>query len=739
MMSLWIGLVVYLALCALTAVAGQGLLRLMGLKLPPRAAWLLAPVLTFVAWSVLLGVIGATPTPMKQAAPWVWGLTGLLAAFGCLSFRKARPALALLGLCGVLPVLVLLPAFRAGTTEELYSRIPDGWWYLAMGQNLWDHGHGEPNPQGPLSTLAEQPIQRDVRYITHALLALLSPLTAHGDAQAAYGLYQAWVLFCLGCAIACFWVSISAPWWEAAAGTVLTVASGWIGHVVYIYNLDNCLALVYLPAIAALVRLLSVRDWRLWLILGAMTAGLTYTYPQGAPFILFGGALLILPRLWQERAQWRYWLAGAAAALGLAVLLVLPGWSGLVATTKYLYEASLRQSGAGWLPGEGCFHGLVVPPLMASAAWGLGGEILQPNALPRTLLAITLTVLAVVGLIVQLRRRWELVAVVALFGAGTAYFIFRRHYDYGAYKWLNLGWWALIALVVTGASWLCQLSPGRILKGAFGITLAAAGLFMVFQYGAVRKPVATDHPQAELRELQQAARVVGDEPVAILVDDFWRNLWAMYYLRDERVSHVRWMPQQPIVCLPEVRELIGPAAPFASHVRYVLMDNVREPALSQWQLAWSGGPFRLWKPRDKNWALVSEIINVNGLDVGCFCMGNGDTKVQILASAPCTAHLQATFIPGPSIPDSAQRRLLVITEGCTPSEFCLDPGVYTISVPVRSGVTTVVLRTVDPPALPRLANGDPRPLILVVKGLTATWGPAGEDPCPRLQKVGPVP
>src|SRR6516162_1945112 len=96
-----LGLGLYAALCLLATGAGFGLMKLLTLRLEGRLGVVLAPVLGLAFWAVALGVLGAFSLPIRLVAPWLWGATLLLGAYGCYGrLRALLPALPLLGLCG---------------------------------------------------------------------------------------------------------------------------------------------------------------------------------------------------------------------------------------------------------------------------------------------------------------------------------------------------------------------------------------------------------------------------------------------------------------------------------------------------------------------------------------------------------------------------------------------------------------------------------------------------------------
>src|SRR5262249_45313794 len=138
------------------------------------------------------------------------------------------------------------------------------------------------------------------RYIAFTFLGFFSPLVKWGDTLAVAGLFQAWTLFVLAAAVYLYWAAEKQPTGVAVGATSLAVLSGWLATVVWGNFYDQGLALVYMPALAAVPALWRANDGRRWLALGCLTAAAMYTYSICVPFIVGGAGLVLLPVLWRE-------------------------------------------------------------------------------------------------------------------------------------------------------------------------------------------------------------------------------------------------------------------------------------------------------------------------------------------------------------------------------------------------------------------------------------------------------
>jgi hypothetical protein len=92
--------------------------------------------------------------------------------------------------------------------------------------------------------------------------------------------------------------------------------------------------------------------------------------------------------------------------------------------------------------------------------------------------------------------------------------------------------------------------------------------------------------------------------------------------------------------------------------------------------------------------------------------------------------LQAQFIPGPSIPQRTERKLRVSNDSGYAAKIVIRKADDAILVPVCSGENRIMLTPLDKPTVRVLPNGDPRPLILGVKGLRVAFSGSSEPSRP---------
>jgi hypothetical protein len=725
------GAALYVALCALAALTGRGLVRLLRLTADGRTGWLLAPVLTFLFWSVALGLAAGAGLPVNYVAPVLWGASGLLAVYGLWrplpDFRSAWPLL----LCAALPVAVMARPFAVGLTQDSGTVALDGWTYMAGGHYLWEHprGDGTPRDAAELSLLDRVGASfNGQRYLSFALLAYFSPLVRAGDTCPVAALHQAWTLFSLAGAVFLFWIADGQRAGPAAAATTVALLGGWIATAVWGNNFDQLLALVYMPAMAAAVYLWGARDWRRWLLLGTLLAGTWYAYPECAPFVLGGAALIVLPRLWTERRSWPTWMGGAVSLI-VALLLLLPAAATLLRFAHRQYAEVLTGSRQ---IGYEMYCGLLNPAYQPAAFWGLGGETYaKPHTAAMNVCGVLLSVLLAVGLFRLVRRgQWGMaVAVVFLLG-GALFFLVGHPYPYAVFKILSVAWWCAAGALVMGASAILERIPGRLAQHSLAavLILAAACLVACNQVQAPLWPSSYSALRAgAFRQVRLVRQVVAGQPVMIAVSDWLPNLLAIYHLRD--LPLVVGSPRAWLVD-PDVARCTGSAGEVPPDgVRYVLTDD--NPAsvnslVHYGRPVWTRKPYKLWElePSGAD-ALVIHIDNPYGLGhskTGDFMwLGPFDTALYVRSQRAGVLRLEADFRPGPNLRAPAARLRVSPSAGHV-EEVLLTGGEDAVAVPVRAGMNRIVLRPLDSPAAPA-PGGDPRKLLLEVVGLRVSLDP----------------
>lgn len=720
----------YLLLCLASYLAGRGLVRVFRLKTTDRAEPALAIVLTYVVWTVVVGLTAGIGVPLKTASPWLWGTFGVLAIAGLVPpWPKLQSAAICFLLCALLPVGVLLHPFEAGLTECPETVFFDGYFYTACGEYAWEHGLNDYRnfevlgpPHGLSGACMKVALwqhggsdERDMniihrfaatwpghRCVGMSMLAFLSPWVHAGDTIADGFLLHAWSLFSLAGAVFLFWTARQKSATFASAATAFTVAAGWSAAPFWANQLDNGLGLPYLAVLAAMLELWGPECWSRWLLLGTALAGLWYTYPPAAPFVMVGTALIALPRLWSERREWHWWLGGGAVSLLLAAVLFVPGG---LASLPYLSASYLGTwDTSSLLPG---IHHLKCYP---GVFWGLGGET-TANECTRlsNFTGWIFSALALIGTFRLARRgEWGVAACAFFIGGFCFYSLFRLHYSYPFLKLFSSTWWCFAALFVAGAD--AVISRVRVLHYRSALIAVLILLGCECQFASAlweRKPFSpVRYPKATITAMRRVRSVCKDldnGSVMVLADDGIANLLASYYLRDKRfylANRQSWLVYPTFLLFDRHfhQERLD-------DVRYVLGDDSSWDAeiAGHAELVWSGGPYKLWKLRltADDGPLVLHVVPAIGFQkngrADSFAVGTAPTVVYVASAESTAANVRLTCFPSAHLTSADTCHLGIAMNSGYRGSFCLRKGDNVLSIPLAAGMNRIELCVLDKP------------------------------------------
>ena len=719
--------IIYFLICAVSILAGRGILHLLGVKVDPSCSIFLAPLITLTLWAILLGLSVSSGFTVRDVRLYFWILTILLAVVGLWRgrYRFIRQDWPIILVVILAPVVLMAPYFWNGITSYLGSPAWDGWSYIAYGQYLLDYPRGTEGGLSPLDQYAAH--LNGTRFIASALLGFLALISgSNADTQMASGLFLAWSLFVFSSSCMLVGKVSGIKRLLTAFYVGICVFSGWLLSLLSMNNYDNALAISFLPAFAGVSHIVKPQYKRWAFILAGMIIAIIYCYPEMSPFVLGGACLFFIQRIVRDAKPIKPWIILSFMTCVLMGIGIAPLYD-LVLFFIAQLQAGL---GNGVRPGEGALPGLLKKSTLLMCFWGFhsAGSSLAPiiNVLwffLCSLLSLVLSIMAVLGICDLFKRReWGFAATLIVLFAGSLYMIVVQKYSYGAYKLILLNWWAMVFAVILGVDKLLALS-GR--RGNFRVAVKCSfvGLFVFFS--CLNAAMAIQNDKAlnsrsvlPFKKVTEIKDIVGPRPVIVAVNDPIANEWAVYFLRNMPISLTQYrayMAQAHVIPLMQRAREID-----ITKVKYAVTDS--KGSFPKSDLLWKGGPYYLWKLKDNRWLQPTEIRNPNGLEKlsgkPFFWIGKGDTEIDLLSTENGTAVISAEFLLGPSLPDKPDRRLVLLTDkGYQTNIIIAKNGPQEITVPVVRGKNRIILHPLDRPSVSITGNGDKRPLLIGVRGL----------------------
>ena len=690
----------------------------------------LAPVMTMVFWIIFLGWAILFRFTVMQVAVLLWGVSAIFAVLGLwYNIHKIRNQLYFIGTIVIIPALLMLPYFGYGIESYPGSWFFDGWGYITNAQYLWGHPLGRFLDQDAISLLA--PIDKlgsmyHGRFADIAVLAFFSQLTSvPGDTQAASGIFLSWGVFVFASTCA-FFVLVKGKLLNRNLQTTFiwfAAFSGWMLNVLVANNYSNLLAISFLPAFCGIIFSPDL-EWKKSALLSMLSAAILYLYPEMSPAILGCASVMLLQKLWQERGGSRIKvLLSPLLLIGLTILLIEPWLSALWTCFASQLHVGLDRSVSR--PGEGYFPGLLKIRYFLMSFWGfwvpLRGSGSGIWSVICHLGALFLTSFLLIGIYRLWRgREWHFLLPIFLLLCSALIMICHFSYDYGAYKFILLSWWATAFCTVSGVDFLRQSINTRY-KRAFKYYLVAATVTVALLTG-IRVMSMEQVTVKSIRHYKQVTEISGfvrDALVLVNVRESLANQWALFFLRNMNLFPIGG--DHPYFRSSWIRPDSKKINP--QDCSYLLTDA--SDSLPQDNLLWAKGPYFLWR-LTPDWCFVTNLKLPTGYGTGDFgagrefWMGNEKVEFTLFAKTRGLASFDAEFYFGPSLPEKRSRRLLIAKSGgISFSQFATidHEGSLSLTFPVSSGENRVTLEVLDPPSVKILPNGDLRPLLLVIREL----------------------
>jgi len=734
-------MIAYLVLCLVSLAAGRGLLRLFRINPVENSGPFLSPAAACAFWSVILGWGVLSGVGVRTLSFVLYPASMVLAFYGASDLfrelRRANPALLACALAA--PALVMGPYFLHGLSSFTGSAFPDRWYYLAFGKFLWTWP--ESLAAAGHSPLFDYAANLGLyRFISGALMALFSPLAgAPGDPLSASGPFLAWGLFSFGCA-SLYFVRVSGLFAGASRGAAclfLSVVSGWTLNAVAANNYDNILVLAFFPALAGLFAAASFRERRQALFAGFLAAGPTFFYPESlAPLAAVCACMLawrcIDDRATRPRAKLVFVLLVPAAMF----ILALPQISVIQGRLTAQLGLGLAQNAIR--PGEGYFPGLLSLDGFPAAYFGLRLPLEHLTGLQAKtagVLALVLFALFGAGLLALARRRmWGLLGALAVFLAGQALMVLAYRYDYGAYKFLLMGWWVPAACLISGVDFLWGLIPrqaasfmARALKAAAAIPLVLLLLVIVGQSLRFGRGVSPANVK-DYALIKEARDVAHGEPIGVFFRETGNIPWAAYFLGDSPAA-LFGQPHEYFSPKTLSRTLDPAARRAAKDISLILTDfkhfqDIRPEA----RPIWSGGRFRLYRTGSPL-AFLTDLSSPGGADLienrVVFYLGQAPATFSIFSTGQAPARFRALAFRGPALAGRRVRLLLTSEGGFKKILDLARDGEIFLDLPLREGANAFSLQALGDASMTIAPNGATGPALLGLTDVEILAAPEG--------------
>ncbi|MGC8603953.1 MAG: hypothetical protein ACP5VS_09720, partial [Desulfomonilaceae bacterium] len=692
---------VYFALILVVLFSGMGLLKLSRVKLDATSSIYLAPILTLSMWSLLIGY--GVLWGYTVAELWRWGylvtlmlaVYGLFSQFGC--FKKLD--ISAIFLLALLPVILMFPYFLYGVFTYMGSPSWDGWHHVAQGQSLWTYPREAEGGLAPLYQYAAHVSHN--RFVAQSLLGFLSPLTGQpGDTKSASGLFLALCFFVFASSILFFASSRRLGRPLSLVYASATVLSAWMLNLLKANNYDNVMAISCLPAIAGIQAYLSHDDFGQPVLLALLAAAQLYIYPEMTPLVLGFTVVFVFQKIYADKLGLKKWGLFLCAATIMFLVFSLP-------TLTFSFKFFIQQFRTASVtlessrPGQNMFSYLLAYQNWIANMWGLFVPLdfgFGIESITLNMVGLLFSALAVIGMFNRVRQGdWTITFFVLTIWFGALFMILKENYDYGAYKILNMGWWASSFTVFAGVSILKSRWRSAILQGAAAILLVFfltnTGL-LISRFNNIISPKSVVYYE----QVHDIKKIVMDKPVLVYIDDVYTNQWSVYFLRDLNIlvnPYRGYMAQKHVIPFMDRAH-----KPPVEQIAYVLTDSRVVAQISPKEPVWRAGKLILLDvaPFRNDYAVYS-VSDPEGMGAKVgeghpVWIGGQETCIDVWAGKNGQVELVATLEPGPGTDENQARRVLFSTDNGFQKKVEFS-GVCNakLVIPVRCGSNQILIKT----------------------------------------------
>src|SRR5450756_251117 len=136
-------------ICSVSLLFGTTILSAGQLHIRPTVRLGIAPLVSLAVWSLALSFTKVVGLPVRDGSLLLWVATIVVCAIGLgIGVHKQLTPTWSLGLCFLIPMAVLAPAFLHGLADYQVSAAPDGWAYVSVAQYMWEFPSTGPSGSG---------------------------------------------------------------------------------------------------------------------------------------------------------------------------------------------------------------------------------------------------------------------------------------------------------------------------------------------------------------------------------------------------------------------------------------------------------------------------------------------------------------------------------------------------------------------------------------------------------------
>jgi len=710
-----------------TILCGLGLLQILRVQ-ELKLRILLAPSLTLAVSAILVALVVVFEIPAGRASFIIWIFWVVFAIYGSIYLRSALIDLEEKS-------SLLIPIFATflvsggylwyGLFDYLGSPALDGWSYVSFGEYLRLYSKGVEGGLAPLYQYASH--LSHTRFVASAMLGVLIPPWSSGvDTQMTVGPLLIVSIFSTATALAYVAHVTSQRGLEAPVWLVVFfgVVGGWLPHALRSNNYDNLLSLPLTPLLFGLGCDRKLNSFAQLVLPAIVIAASIYVYPELSPLIIVAYCLVIVEDIIfvrlgnQKDNRYRAQITKYILVTVIVLFIVSPYlresiiyFSNQLSSTTKITER----------PGEGIMPGLLSIVEVWGLMWGLSSKGLS------IAIGVFLFTIAIIGASEYFRKKcFALIAYLLIITVLFIVMVTIKHYDYGAYKILLVGYWSVAIVLSGGSKFILSTSffPNKIIRYASRISIiviifAAFYIWLVQQYQWIN-----EYRYKRAADFREAKNSV-EKPhgvVQVLVSEPILNAWLVYILRDTKVIFSEfngYMHQAHVLPL-----MLRSKVPDQRNIEYLLTER---NTVSVGDLIWQNNLFKLIKGRPEEQPPQITISASNGneaLDgLPFFWIGRESASIMLTTSNPKGATIVFEAVIGPSVGDQRKEYPNICVESLQKQLLKFDMQStrgYTGHIKLLKGLNTLVFRPEYSGIIVPNGNGDPRILLVGIKVLKVT-------------------